>query len=287
MGTQYERSGASHSYQRHSTANIEHPESSSRDQEAEQEGDQGSTSSESPYPRVQPRNQKRKRAAMAIVETAGVKSPSVKTKSHNVVEKRYRTNLNDKIAALRDSVPSLRRTSTTTTKDLTTGSSENNKDVQVPAPSLQKLNKTTVLSKAIEYIQHLERRNHCLAEENNMLRNQRDGRTRHQHLDALEIRGPENGDVDDVGASAPSVQLRTTVKTSMNLSIGPRGMISVPESISKLRPGSLQSHYADQACYRSSRALPSRSSGPDEDTARDPEKEAMSKLMVGTLAGLW
>lgn len=34
--------------------------------------------------------------------------PPVKKTAHNMIEKRYRTNLNDKIAALRDSVPSLR-----------------------------------------------------------------------------------------------------------------------------------------------------------------------------------
>lgn len=37
----------------------------------------------------------------------GVQRPVKKT-AHNMIEKRYRTNLNDKIAALRDSVPSLR-----------------------------------------------------------------------------------------------------------------------------------------------------------------------------------
>ena len=34
--------------------------------------------------------------------------PPIKKTAHNMIEKRYRTNLNDKIAALRDSVPSLR-----------------------------------------------------------------------------------------------------------------------------------------------------------------------------------
>jgi hypothetical protein len=37
-------------------------------------------------------------------------SAPVKKTAHNMIEKRYRTNLNDKIAALRDSVPSLRMT---------------------------------------------------------------------------------------------------------------------------------------------------------------------------------
>ena len=41
-------------------------------------------------------------------EDSGGQHPPVKKTAHNMIEKRYRTNLNDKIAALRDSVPSLR-----------------------------------------------------------------------------------------------------------------------------------------------------------------------------------
>jgi hypothetical protein len=41
-------------------------------------------------------------------EGAEGQPPPVKKTAHNMIEKRYRTNLNDKIAALRDSVPSLR-----------------------------------------------------------------------------------------------------------------------------------------------------------------------------------
>lgn len=37
-----------------------------------------------------------------------VRHPPIKKTAHNMIEKRYRTNLNDKIALLRDSVPSLR-----------------------------------------------------------------------------------------------------------------------------------------------------------------------------------
>lgn len=54
---------------------------------------------------------KRKSSASADEEddedSAG-QHPPVKKTAHNMIEKRYRTNLNDKIAALRDSVPSLR-----------------------------------------------------------------------------------------------------------------------------------------------------------------------------------
>lgn len=40
--------------------------------------------------------------------TSNGRHPPVKKTAHNMIEKRYRTNLNDKIAELRDSVPSLR-----------------------------------------------------------------------------------------------------------------------------------------------------------------------------------
>lgn len=43
-----------------------------------------------------------------LPQTSSNKHPPVKKTAHNMIEKRYRTNLNDKIAALRDSVPSLR-----------------------------------------------------------------------------------------------------------------------------------------------------------------------------------
>lgn len=40
--------------------------------------------------------------------TPASRNHPVKKTAHNMIEKRYRTNLNDKIAALRDCVPSLR-----------------------------------------------------------------------------------------------------------------------------------------------------------------------------------
>ena len=42
------------------------------------------------------------------LETTSRRGKPIKKTAHNMIEKRYRTNLNDKIAALRDSVPSLR-----------------------------------------------------------------------------------------------------------------------------------------------------------------------------------
>ncbi|CAJ2661547.1 unnamed protein product [Trifolium pratense] len=72
-----------------------------------------------------------------------------------MIEKRYRTNLNDKIAALRDAVPSLRITSKSARGEDTMDDRE---ELQGLKPA-HKLNKATVLSKATEYIYHLENRN--------------------------------------------------------------------------------------------------------------------------------
>lgn len=77
-----------------------------------------------------------------------------KTKiSHNMIEKRYRTNINSKIIELRDAVPSLR---------IATGKTELSvADLEGLVPAL-KLNKALVLMKANEYIKHLERKNSSL-----------------------------------------------------------------------------------------------------------------------------
>lgn len=83
-----------------------------------------------------------------------------------MIEKRYRTNLNDKIAALRDSVPSLRIMAGTARL----GEDDEEEDLGGLAPA-HKLNKATVLAKATEYIRHLEKRNKRLQDENDQLKN--------------------------------------------------------------------------------------------------------------------
>jgi len=80
--------------------------------------------------------------------------PQKKT-SHNVIEKRYRTNLNDKIVELRDSVPSLRAMSRTD------GINQDTEDLKGLTPA-HKLNKSTIMAKATEYIKHLEKLNKSL-----------------------------------------------------------------------------------------------------------------------------
>ncbi|KAJ4398967.1 hypothetical protein N0V85_006147 [Neurospora sp. IMI 360204] len=107
-----------------------------------------------------------------------ISPPSVtapKKTAHNMIEKRYRTNLNDKIAALRDSVPSLRiaamRMESGNYDDECEGE-EGDLSGLIPAP---KLNKATILSKATEYINQLERRNRGLETENSALRSRMEG----------------------------------------------------------------------------------------------------------------
>lgn len=107
-----------------------------------------------------------------------------------MIEKRYRTNLNDKIAALRDSVPALRvmvhrlehaddevnnNSATNIMDEIKAEAGLDMEDDLGGVTPAHKLNKATILSKATEYIAHLERKNRSLAKENSALRNRVEG----------------------------------------------------------------------------------------------------------------
>lgn len=105
--------------------------------------------------------------------------------SHNLIEKKYRTNINSKIIELRNCVPALRiivaktgnhRTRSTNNEvevmdDYYEGNGytddEEKCDGLKPA---KKLNKATILAKASEYIKHLEKKNDHLRIENDHLK---------------------------------------------------------------------------------------------------------------------
>lgn len=93
--------------------------------------------------------------------TSKVTKPGRKDKiSHNQIERKYRTNINTKILALRDAVPSLR---------IAAGCNDVSvADLEGLTPA-SKLNKASVLDKATEYIRHLERKNETLMNENRNL----------------------------------------------------------------------------------------------------------------------
>ena len=92
------------------------------------------------------RENSRKRKSSTEVEDEedededGALHPPVKKTAHNMIEKRYRTNLNDKIAALRDSVPSLRIMTKSARGEDT---ADDREELQGLTPA-HKLNKATV-----------------------------------------------------------------------------------------------------------------------------------------------
>lgn len=93
-----------------------------------------------------------------------ISKPKKEKTSHNMIEKRYRTNINDKILALRDCVPSLRC--------VVNGTPRTSEELEGLTPA-SKLNKATVLTKATEYILHLQKRNNMLLKELHELQNHR------------------------------------------------------------------------------------------------------------------
>lgn len=86
-----------------------------------------------------------------VVTKDKVTKPAKKAKvSHNMIEKKYRTNINSKILELRDAVPTLR---------IATGMANVLVAELEGLSPASKLNKASVLTKATEYIRHLERKN--------------------------------------------------------------------------------------------------------------------------------
>ena len=157
---------------------MSHPQPSTADM------DHPTSDTKSLFPQTPPSARKRKSAGSGTESSSRSSEsppPTVTTTpsqprktTHNMIEKRYRTNLNDKIAALRDAVPSLRVMVHRLGRE---GEGVDDAELAVEAESLgglapaHKLNKATVLSKATEYIAHLERSNEALLRENNHLRN--------------------------------------------------------------------------------------------------------------------
>jgi Domain of unknown function (DUF2014)/Helix-loop-helix DNA-binding domain len=199
--------------------------------------------------------------------TTGQQKPVSKKRPHNVIEKRYRANLNEKIAELRQSVPILRNSA----KGVKDGE-EAEDDVGDQAGS-SKLNKASILTKAVEYIRHLELRNKKLDDENLALKRRllklekvlaSDGNNTQLRASAFTSENAVEGTTPETDKS-PDKQARASKHP-------PQGLIPVPESMKKLRQNQPQEHYG--AVY---------------DTPQEGQKGGRrwpAKLMIGSLAGL-
>ncbi|KAG4439447.1 hypothetical protein IFR05_005059 [Cadophora sp. M221] len=212
------------------------------------------------------RGRKRKSSADVDDEEDDDSNPPVKKTAHNMIEKRYRTNLNDKIAALRDSVPSLRIMTKSARGEDT---ADDREELQGLTPA-HKLNKATVLSKATEYINHLEKRNKRLQDENG------EQKARLAAFETLFRSG-------SMGFN-PAPPMNNPFQFSPDYNtpgpspggLEPQGMIPIPDDIRRLQGQmSQQTFPVPQEHYR-------QAMGPNGWN----NNGYFGKLMVGSLAGL-
>ncbi|KAJ5051700.1 uncharacterized protein L3040_001473 [Drepanopeziza brunnea f. sp. 'multigermtubi'] len=107
------------------------------------------SASPSPEPEV-PTRKNNKRKSIDLGELPSTLSQS-KKKGHNAIEKRYRTNLNAKIECLREGIPSLTGPDNLAGEEESGGEGADSKSAAHP-----KYGKAAILTRALEYIQHLE-----------------------------------------------------------------------------------------------------------------------------------
>jgi len=99
-------------------------------------------------------------------ENGRAKSPALKRQSaHNLIEKRYRNNLNSKINSLRDCIPSLRAVKKENDEDDEDGMDSDSNECK----TVRKCNKGVILGHAISYIAQLEKQVEKLSKENRRL----------------------------------------------------------------------------------------------------------------------
>ncbi|KXX74982.1 Sterol regulatory element-binding protein 1 [Madurella mycetomatis] len=214
----------------------------------------------------------------------------VKKTAHNMIEKRYRTNLNDKIAALRDSVPSLRIMSKSARGEDTT---EDREELHGLTPA-HKLNKATVLSKATEYIRHLEKRNNRLIEENNSMQ------ARIAAFEKLFMAGAITGQLPNPLQQPPTPIQYPQDPAYMNTPVAapggpdPPGMIPIPDDMKRIltsqqmnagRPYPVPAQHFGQnpAILRQQQIQQQQQQQQAQASRWNPY---FGKLMVGSLAGL-
>jgi len=203
--------------------------------------------------------------------------PPKKT-AHNMIEKRYRTNLNDKIAALRDSVPSLRVMSRGNAAE----EDDDDVDLEGLAPA-HKLNKATVLSKATEYIRHLEKRNKKLQDDLDALKKQMNS---YEKMSLNHSFAFPNGVGTPDGMPRYGQDAFSDVSPSSGGANPVQGMIPIPDDIRNMRQSTImQPAYGTPAAYPSY-ATDNRHPPPGRPIVNGRGSAFMNKMMVGSLAGL-
>ncbi|KAH6688264.1 sterol regulatory element binding protein Sre1 [Plectosphaerella plurivora] len=230
---------------------------------------------------------KRKSSAECEDDDDDDEDQPIKKTAHNMIEKRYRTNLNDKIAALRDSVPSLRIMSKSARGEDTT---EDREELHGLTPA-HKLNKATVLSKATEYIRHLEKRNNRLLDENHAMQ------SRIAAFEKLFMAGAMTG------AMSPMQQPPTPMQYPQDPYISPpigtpqegqqaQGLMPVPEDMKRIISAQMAAGQPypvpQQQFQRNSNMLRQQQIQQMQQGGRWGGNAGpyFGKLMVGSLAGL-
>jgi hypothetical protein len=220
-----------------------------------------------------PHNNLKKRKSDDSDEMRNSKGAPIKKTAHNMIEKRYRTNLNDKIAALRDSVPSLRGVSKPGGAD----DDDDEVDLEGLAPA-HKLNKATVLSKATEYIRHLEKRNKKLQDDLDALKKQMNSYEK-MTMNSFAFPG---------GVGTPDGMPRYDQSPFENVSPQSgnpnpvQGMIPIPEDIRNMRQTTvMQPAYGTPAQYPNYNTPPA-----GRPMVNGRGSNFVNKMMVGSLAGL-
>ncbi|KAF7713751.1 Basic-region helix-loop-helix (bHLH) transcription factor [Penicillium ucsense] len=232
-------------------------------------------------------NRKRKTSSDDLpVPTTGLvrsnqKMPA-KKRAHNVIEKRYRANLNEKIAELRDSVPSLRALKNAT------GDSNDDEDEPDGNTPANKLNKASILSKATEYIKHLELRNKRLEDENTALkiRLRESDKAADQGVTSCgSISSPSNYTASSDPGTSPSVFSNPEEhhESTSTTSHPPEGLIQVPDAFKRLRDEGAKSGGIFSQSYMQSTT---RSTSQSRDRGSRRKSRMPNKYMIGALAGL-
>ena len=237
---------------------------SNDDPKEEQDLSRESTNGVSP-PLLSPQSSKKRKFSSESGEsntTSKAKASLKKTvqdRSHSIVEKRYRENLNQKIADLRNCIPALRK---------------DGKGPQSEEQSPLKQNKATVLTEAMAYIRQLEQRVDFLeqvdgAKKDKSLRdgssNQADSSSARKTRDAG---GHQNRDLGETAGSQHDEEQDP-----------PRGLIPVPEEMRRLwNDGRSQEHYAD----RISRSYEEDNGG----SVSLPGGKFVGRMVFGSLAGI-